>query len=212
MMDPTYTNLSSNRSLINYMGNGDNARSDLQDIANKARENQALTATYRDFESQLRDDNVEAFLDKIESGEAPISSQSIANYLDFNRQKLAAEFRDIAEKFSITADTTINIENGELRVEGDGNEKLQHYLEKNTRLSNLINQTSKLSALNEWAQATEYASQLKQDDTSDNDIQAFLQSARKVVNTDNFVSFNAQGFGFASDGRTSSIIEQRERD
>jgi len=84
------------------MGNGDNARSDLQDIANKARENQALTATYRDFASQLRDDNVEAFLDKIESGEAPISSQSIANYLDFNRQKLAAEFRDIAEKFSIT--------------------------------------------------------------------------------------------------------------
>ena len=158
MMDPTYTNLSSNRSLINYMGNGDNARSDLQDIANKARENQALTATYRDFESQLRDDNVEAFLDKIESGEAPISSQSIANYLDFNRQKLAAEFRDIAETFSITADTTINIENGELRVEGDGNEKLQHYLEKNTRLSDLINQTSKLSALNEWAQATEYAS------------------------------------------------------
>lgn len=212
MMDPTYTNLSSNRSLINYIGNGDTARSDLQDIANKARENQALTATYRDFESQLHGDNVEAFLDKIESGEAPISSQSIANYLDFNRQKLAAEFRDIAEKFSITSNTTINIENGELTVEGEGNDKLQRYLERNLHLSNLINQTAKLSTLNEWAQATEYASQLKQDETSDNDIQAFLQSARKVVNTDNFVSFNAQGFGFASDGRTSSIIEQREHD
>ncbi|KXJ62129.1 MAG: hypothetical protein AXW14_06985 [Alteromonas sp. Nap_26] len=211
-MDPTYTNLSSNRSLINYIGNGDTARSDLQDIANKARENQALTATYRDFESQLHGDNIEAFLDKIESGEAPISSESIANYLGFNRQKLAVEFRDIAAKFSITSDTTVNIENGELTVEGDGNEKLQHYLEKNTRLSNLINQTSKLSALNEWALATEYASQLKQDETSDDDIQAFLKSARNVVNTDNFVSFNAQSFGFASDGRTSSIIEQRERD
>lgn len=211
-MDPTYTNLSSNRSLINYIGNGESARSDLQDIANKARENQALATSYRDFESQLRGDNVDAFLDKIESGEALISSESIANYLDFNRQKLAAEFKDIAAKFSITSDTTINIENGELFVEGDSNEKLQRYLEKNTRLSNLINQTSKLSALNEWAHATEYASQLKQDETSDNEIQAFLQSARKVVNIDNFVSFNAQGFGFASDGRTSSIIEQRERD
>lgn len=87
-MDTTYRHLSSSSSLFNYLGDTANAKSALQDVVEKSKQANALGDAFTTFDSELKGNQVDAYLQKIESGEAALNNNTIANYLDFNRQSL----------------------------------------------------------------------------------------------------------------------------
>ncbi|MEC7634530.1 MAG: hypothetical protein VYA33_13895, partial [Pseudomonadota bacterium] len=133
---------------------------------------------------------------------------------DFNRQKLASELRDLAAKLGISDDTKLTVSKGELVIESSQGEqeldkttlRLQQYLEKDTNLTSLIQQTSRLSQFKEWGDATSFASTLQEKGTDEATIQSFLKEARTSVTSDNTLIFNKNGFGFSSDGKTDALI------
>ena len=218
-MDTTYRHLSSSSSLFNYLGDTANAKSALQDVVEKSKQANALGDAFTTFDSELKGNQVDAYLQKIESGEAALNNNTIANYLDFNRQKLATALSDLAAKLGISDDTPLTISNGKLQIDNsDGNKeldkttlRLQQYLEKDSNLTSLIQQTSRLSQFKEWGDATSFASTLKEEGTDDAAIQSFLKEARLSVTSDNVLAFNQNGFGFTSDGQTAALIEAFEK-
>ena len=95
-MDTTYSHLSSSPSLFNYLGDTANAQSALQDVVEKSKQANALGDAFSAFNGELQGNQIDTYLEKIESGEASLNGNTIANYLDFNRQKLASELSDLA--------------------------------------------------------------------------------------------------------------------
>lgn len=218
-MDTTYSHLSPSPSLFNYLGDTANAKNALQDIVEKSKQANALGDAFGAFNAELQDGQIDAYLKKIESGEATLNSKTVANYLDFNRQKLASELSNLADKLGNSDNTQIAIVNGELVIENSGRSqeldktslRLQRYLEKDSNLSALIQQTSRLSQFKEWSDATHYASSLKEEGVDEASIQSFLKEARLSVSTNNTLAFNKNGFGFSTDGQTKALIETFEK-
>lgn len=218
-MDTTYRYLSSSPSLFNYLGDTNNAQSALQDVVEKSKQANALSDAFVNFKSELQGSQIDAFLEKMENGDATLNSTTLTNYLEFNRQKLASELNNLAAKFGITDDKSFTISKGKLVVETDGNTlgldratlHLQQYLEKDANLTSLIEQTSRLSQFSEWGEATNFASSLKEENADEQTIQSFLKDARSSVMSDNTLIFNKSGFGFSSEGKTKALIEEFQK-
>lgn len=218
-MDTTYRYLSSSPSLFNYLGDTNNAQSALQDVVEKSKQANALSDAFVNFKSELQGNQIDAFLEKMENGDATLNSTTLTNYLEFNRQKLASELNNLAAKFGITDDKSFTISKGKLVVETDGNTlgldratlHLQQYLEKDANLTSLIEQTSRLSQFTEWGEATNFASSLKEENADEQTIQSFLKDARSSVMSDNTLIFNKSGFGFSSEGKTKALIEEFQK-
>ena len=218
-MDTTYSHLSSSPSLFNYLGDTANAQSALQDVVEKSKQANALGDAFSAFNGELQGNQIDTYLEKIESGEASLNGNTIANYLDFNRQKLASELSDLAAKLGISDDTKLTVSKGELVIESSQGEqeldkttlRLQQYLEKDSNLTSLIQQTSRLSQFNEWGDATSFASTLQEKGTDEATIQSFLKEARTSVTSDNTLIFNKNGFGFSADGKTDALIDAFEK-
>ena len=108
---------------------------------------------------------------------------------------------------------------GELVIESSQGEqelnkttlRLQQYLEKDSNLTSLIQQTSRLSQFKEWGDATSFASTLQEKGTDEATIQSFLKEARTSVTSDNTLIFNKNGFGFSTDGKTDALIDAFEK-
>ena len=214
-MDTTYRYLSSSPSLFNYLGDSNNAQSGLQDVVEKSKQANALSDAFVSFKSELQGNQIDAFLEKVENGDATLNSTTLTNYLEFNRQRLASELNNLAAKFGVTDDKNFTINKGKLVVETDDNTlgldratlHLQQYLEKDANLTSLIEQTSRLSQFTEWSEATNFASTLKDEGVDEQSIQSFLKDARSSVKSDNTLIFNQNGFVFSSEGQTKALIE-----
>ena len=214
-MDTTYRHLPSSPTLFNYLDGTANAQSALQDVVEKSRQANALGDAFSSFNSELKGDHIDAYLEKIERGETSIKGNTIANYLDFNRQKLASALNDLAAKLGISDDAKLTLSQGKLSVNSSDGEqeldktalRLQQYLEKDTKLSSLIKQTSRLSQINEWSEATSFATTLKDEGVEEATIQSFLKNARTPVTSDNTLTFNQNKVIFSSDGKTSALVE-----
>ncbi|AXT39586.1 hypothetical protein D1814_13315 [Alteromonas sp. BL110] len=218
-MDTTYRYLSSSPSLFNYLGDTNNAQSALQDVVEKSKQANALSDALVNFKSELQGNQIDAFLEKMENGDATLNSTTLTNYLEFNRQKLASELNNLAAKFGITDNKNFTISKGKLVVETDDNTvgldratlHLQQYLEKDANLTSLIEQTSRLSQFTEWSEATNFASSLKVENADEQTIQSFLKDARSSVMSDNTLIFNKSGFGFSSEGKAKALIEEFQK-
>jgi hypothetical protein len=202
-MDVTYAK----PSLFDYIGNTANSQNDLQAIVDKANESKALQDSLATFKGQISSDKVDGLLDDMEKGEAVLKGSQIANYLAFNRQKLAEELSEVAAKFGLEEDAQISIKNQTLTVDENVDPRLQNYLDKDKRLGSLILQTSRLSQFSEWSEATTHATKMKEQGAGLAEIQDFLKTTRQVVTEDNALHFNSQAFSFSSEGRTANTID-----
>lgn len=202
-MDVTY----SKPSLFDYIDNTSATQNDLQHVVDKANESKVLRDSVAAFNIQIGSDKVDELLDKMEKGEAVLEGGNIANYLAFNRQRLADELSEVAARFGIEDTVQMTIKNQHIVAHEDADPRLQAYLDKDKRLNSLIAQTSRLSQFSEWSEATTYASELKEQGTETSAIQAFLKATRQVVTEDNTLRFNSQTFGFSSEGHTAKVIE-----
>ena len=140
-MDVTYAK----PSLFDYIGNTANSQNDLQAIVDKANESNALQDSLATFKGRISSDKVDGLLDDMEKGEAVLKGSQIANYLAFNRQKLAEELSEVAAKFGLEKTAQISIKNQTLTVDENVDPRLQNYLDKDKRLGSLILQTSVLT-------------------------------------------------------------------
>ena len=104
----------------------------------------------------------------------------------------------------------MTLQDGKLVVEGDSDnaKALQNYLDKDTRLSALVQQTAKLQQFVEWGQAKEQAAVYQSEDMPEDQLIEFLKEARLVMTQDNQFLMSNKGSAFYSQGHTQSIIDK----
>ncbi|MEO9945651.1 hypothetical protein [Paraglaciecola sp.] len=195
-------------SLFNYIGNNNNSYESLDSLASNARKE--ISQGIGVLESGLNTGAFEETFELIENGEIDIDLNHVENYYQFNQQKLNREVAQLAESFDLGTEIGVTVTDGELVVEGDSDnaKALQQYLDKDTRLNALIQQTAKLSEFVEWGEAKNQAAEYKENGMSEESIVAFLQDARSVMNHDNKFFLADIGSTFYSRGYTQSLIDK----
>ncbi|MEP0357045.1 hypothetical protein [Paraglaciecola sp.] len=199
-------------SLFNYIGNSNNSSGSLESLANNARKE--ISHGIGVLESGLNTGAFEETFELIENGEIDVDLNHVENYYQFNQQKLDREVTQLATSFDLGSEVVVSLTDGELVVEGDSDniEALQHYLDKDTRLNALIQQTAKLSEFVEWGEAKNQAAEYKENGMSEESIVAFLQDARSVMNHDNKFVLADIGSTFYSRGHTQSLVDNISED
>ena len=149
-------------------------------------------------------------LQLLEKGEIDIDLYLVENYQQFNQQKLNREITQLAKSFDLGSEVVVSIQNGELLVAGESvNAKvIQQYLNKDTRLNTLVQQTAKLSQFVEWGQAKEQAAAYQSEGMPEEQLVDFLKNARLVVTQGNEFYMSDKGSAFYSQGHTQSIVEK----
>ncbi|MEP1383882.1 MAG: hypothetical protein ABJK64_08795 [Paraglaciecola sp.] len=195
-------------SLFNYIGNNNNSYESLDSLASNAQKE--ISNGIGVLESGLNTGAFEETFELIENGEIDIDLNHVENYYQFNQQKLNREVAQLAESFDLGTEIGVTVTDGELVVEGDSDnaKALQQYLDKDTRLNALIQQTAKLSEFVEWGEAKNQAAEYKENGMSEESIVAFLQDARSVMNHDNKFVLADIGSTFYSRGYTQSLIDK----
>ena len=195
-------------SLFDFIGNHNKSNSLLEELGKGQRED--IIGGIRVLESGVAAGNFEDTLKLLEKGEIDIDLTTVENYFQFNQNKLDKELAQLTKNFSLGAGTHITLQDGMLVVAdtSENGQALQHYLDKDKRLNNLIEQTGKLSQFVEWGQAKQQAAVYKSNDVTEEELVDFLKNARKVVTEDNHLILLEKGSGFSSQGHTQALVEQ----
>ena len=196
-------------SLFSYIGgNKSHADEVLENLAQGTR--QDISGGIEVLESGLSRGAFEETLQLLEKGEIDIDLNLVENYQQFNQQKLNIEVAQLSESFDLSSEVVISIQNGELLVEGesDKSKELQHYLNRDTRLNTLVQQTAKLSQFVEWGLAKEQAAVYQSEDMPEEQLVDFLKGARLVVTQGNEFYLSDKGSAFYSQGRTRFLIDK----
>ena len=195
-------------SLFNYIGDSGKSNEVLQALANN--NNRNVAGGLEVLESGLNNGKFEETLALMESGEIAIDLNLVENYYQFNQQKLNKEVAQLAKNFDLESEITVTLQDGELVVEGDSDDAkaLQQYLNKDTRLSALVQQTAKLSQFIEWGQAKEQAAEYKSEDMPEEQLLDFLKDARLVMTQGNKFYMSDKGSSFYSQGHTQFLIDR----
>ncbi|MBL4631822.1 MAG: hypothetical protein JKY14_11920 [Paraglaciecola sp.] len=195
-------------SLFSYLGK-DNSKAD--DVLQQLAQGQ-----YKDvdggidlLESGLNSGAFEETLELMENGEIAVDLNLVENYYQFNQQKLNREVAQLAKNFDLTSEITVTLHDGEWVVEGDSDnaKALQQYLDKDTRLNALMQQTAKLSQFVEWGEAKSQAAQYQSEGMPEEQVVDFLQSARLVMTQSNQFLMSEIGSTFYSHGHTQQVID-----
>jgi hypothetical protein len=196
-------------SLFSYIGdNKSHADEVLENLAQGSSKN--VGGGLEVLESGLRRDAFEETLQLMEKGEIDIDLNLVENYLQFNQQRLNIEVAQLAKSFDLSDEVVISIQNGELLVEGesDNSKALQQYLNRDTRLNTLVQQTAKLSQFVEWGLAKEQAAVYQAEDMPEEQLVDFLKDARLVVTQGNEFYMSEKGSAFYSQGHTQFLIDK----
>ncbi|GAC17735.1 hypothetical protein [Paraglaciecola arctica] len=195
-------------SLFNYIGDSEKSNEVLQGLANNT--NKDVSGGLDLLESGLSNGKFEETLELMEKGEIDIDLNLVDNYYQFNQQKLNREVAQLARNFDLGSETAVTLQDGKLVVEGDSDnaKALQNYLDKDTRLSALVQQTAKLQQFVEWGQAKEQAAVYQSEDMPEDQLIEFLKEARLVMTQDNQFLMSNKGSAFYSQGHTQSIIDK----
>tara|TARA_R110002167_G_scaffold6260_1_gene28594 strand:- start:617 stop:1243 length:627 start_codon:yes stop_codon:yes gene_type:complete len=195
-------------SLFNYIGDSEKSNEVLQGLANNT--NKDVSGGLDLLESGLSNGKFEETLELMEKGEIDIDLNLVDNYYQFNQQKLNREVAQLARSFDLGSETAVTLQDGKLVVEGDSDnaKALQNYLDKDTRLSALVQQTAKLQQFVEWGQAKEQAAVYQSEDMPEDQLIEFLKEARLVMTQDNQFLMSNKGSAFYSQGHTQSIIDK----
>jgi hypothetical protein len=166
------------------------------------------------LESGLNRGAFEETLQLLEKGEIDIDLNLVENYYHFNQQKLNREVTDLAENFDLVSEVRVTIQDGALLIAGesDNSKALQQYLNKDNRLSTLVQQTAKLSQFVEWGQAKEQAAKYKSEDMPEAQLIDFLKDARLVVTQRNQFIMSEMGSTFYSQGHTQQLIDKLSKE
>jgi hypothetical protein len=199
-------------SLFSYIGDNNKADSVLQELAKGS--NKDVSGGLDVLENGLIRGAFEETLQLLEKGEIDIDLKLVENYYQFNQQKLNREVAQLAGDFELGSEVIVTLQNGELLVEGESDDAkaLQRYLDKDSRLSALVQQTAKLSQFVEWGQAKEQAAVYQSEDMPEAQLVDFLKDARLVVTQSNQFIISDKGSAFYSQGHTQYLIDKLSKE
>ena len=199
-------------SLFNFIGDNHKSNDILQGLAKSNDKN--IGAGLDVLESGLNNGQFEETLKLLEKGEIDVDLNLVGNYFQFNQQKLEREISQLAKTFDLASEVSLTLQDGKLLVEGDSKDakSLQQYLDKDTRLNSLVQQTGKLSQFLEWGEAKAQAAQYKSEDMSEEQLVDFLKDARLVVTQNNQFIMSEKGSGFYSQGHTQYLVDNISQD
>ena len=199
-------------SLFSYIGDNNKADSVLQELAKGS--NKDVSGGLDVLENGLSRGAFEETLQLLEKGEIDIDLRLVENYYQFNQQKLNREVAQLAGDFELGSEVIVTLQNGELLVEGESDDAkaLQRYLDKDSRLSALVQQTAKLSQFVEWGQAKEQAAVYQSEDMPEAQLVDFLKDARLVVTQSNQFIISDKGSAFYSQGHTQYLIDKLSKE
>lgn len=199
-------------SLFNYIGNNDKSNEVLQSFAKNTQKD--ISGGLEVLSSGLNKGQFEETLELMEKGEIDIDLKLVENYYQFNQQKLDREVAELAKNFDLGAEIAVTLQDSLLVVEGDSDNSkaLQQYLDKDTRLSGLMQQSAKLSQLLEWGQAKELAAAYQSADMPEEQIVDFLKDARLVMTLENQFLMSNKGSTFYSQGYTGYLADKFSHD
>jgi DNA-binding LytR/AlgR family response regulator len=197
----------SSLSLFNYIGDSEKSNEVLQGLANNSDKN--VSAGLDVLETGLSSGKFEETLELMEKGEIDVDLNLVQNYYEFNQQKLNREVAQLARKFDLGAEIAVTLQDDKLVVDGDSDnaKALQNYLDKDTRLSSLVQQTAKLQQFVEWGQAKEQAAVYQSEDMPEEQLVEFLKDARLVMTQENYFLMSDKGSAFYSQGHTQNLID-----
>ncbi|AGH43876.1 hypothetical protein [Paraglaciecola psychrophila] len=198
-------------SLFSYIGDNNKADDVLQDLAKGNKKD--VSGGLDVLESGLNRGAFEETLQLFEKGEVDIDLNLVKNYYKFNQEKLNREVAHLAENFDLGSEVRVTIQDGALLVAGeaDNSKALQQYIDKDNRLSTLIQQTAKLSQFVEWGQAKQQAAIYKSEDMPEAQLVDFLKDARLVVTQSNHFIMSEMGSTFYSQGHTQRLIDNNSK-
>lgn len=200
-------------SLFSYIGDNNNkADNVLKELAKS--NNKDVGGGLDVLETGLNRGAFEETLQLMDKGEIDIDLNLVENYYQFNQQKLDREVAQLAESFELGSEVRVRLQDGELVVEGgsDNTKALQQYLDKDKRLSTLVQQTAKLSQFVEWGQAKVQAAEYKSEDMPEAQLVDFLKDARLVVTQSNQFIMSDKGSAFYSQGYTQQLIDNNSKE
>ncbi|MEP4888494.1 MAG: hypothetical protein ABJV04_00585 [Aliiglaciecola sp.] len=195
-------------SLFDYIGNQTQGNQDLENIAISAK--QDIKGGLAVLDSGLANQEFEETLRLLEKGEIDLDLNTVENYYQFNQERLNKEVEQLLAQFDSVDSLEISIENDKLTVTGDDQsaQALQKYLDRDSRLNSLVQQTAKLSQFVEWGKAKEQAAVYQQENMPEETLVDYLKDAREVVNNTNEWVISPKGGYFTSHGQTDLLTKK----
>lgn len=197
-------------SILDYIGNQQKSVDTLNALAQRQRQN--VSSGIGALDAGLGGARFDETLQALERGDINVDLGTVDNYFQFNRSRLSRELTELAGQFQSSLPVRISVEDQQLRVEDDSPEgqRLQQYLDRDTRLNELFRQTSRLSQFVEWGEARQQASRYQSDEVAQDSIVNFLQDARRVISENNSLSLSRTDITLASEGYSGRLIDDFE--
>lgn len=194
--------------LFNYLENHNATDQALQQVAAKQKQNTLHDLSLAN--ASIAQGNFDELLNDIESGSANVDLNTMANYFDFNMNKLNSEITQLASSYNVSLPVEIALEEGQLKVldNSDAGQALQNYLNNDQRLQGLVNQTSKLSEFYEWGSVREQGIKYQNADVNDESLLEYLQEGREQIIHQNSLFIDRSGAVFHSQNQAEQLIEK----
>jgi len=198
-------------SLFQYI---DDQRSGTQFISDMSKlSNQTSRQDVSDIEQSLVSLNsIDDMVSKITSGDTSVSSAKVKDMMNFYGKQVADELNDTLARYNLMNMPEVQKVDGQWQVpEGTAVDKnlkgFMAYLNGDQRLGKKIEQTIKLSELNEQIAAREQAKSLKQQDVPDADIEAFLIDVSEHLQNHRSFAMENGRLGLGNSGLVADVYK-----
>ena len=203
-------------SLFNYLDNQHASEQALQQVASNQKQ-----ATFQELtvaNGSIAQGNFDELLNDIENGTSNIDLNTMANYVNFNMNKLNDEITQLANRYQVSLPVEIALKNDSLEDNSlkdnalqvldnsDAGQALQSYLDKDQRLQHLVNQTSKLSEFYEWGSVREQGLNYQNANIDDDSLLEYLQEGRNQIIHQNSLTIHSHGAQFSSENQAEQLI------
>jgi hypothetical protein len=190
-------NISSSLNLLDYLNNPEKGRTFLESQTSRAPAQAGLQEEISQFSSHIDTSDIDALIEKMERGESSLSLSTLTNMRDYYAQKIDKEMQNLAARFNVSLPVELNATDSEWSVEpsdaNDERSRLDSYLSKDQRLSNMLSQYMRVSDTVEVSKSREFANQLKAESTDDETIVNYLQGVKNAVSNNSSLRIANEG-------------------
>lgn len=183
--------------------------SDMQNLGakNSAQEVDAIQNSLVNVQS------IDNMVDQIISGESSVTGDKVNDMLDFYFKQVKSELKAVTKEQNLPNIPPLQLTDGkwQLATEQSDNKslnKLVDYLNRDSRLSERMEKVMMLSELSEQVTARDYAQSLKNEDTPDKDIEAYLLSTSEKLQQNRFLSVESGNLKLGNFGIAKQEYQQ----
>lgn len=196
-------------SLFDYIGNSAKADEALNQAAKQQKANN-VSDDLAKVSSGINQGKFDEIVKQMEKGELNIDLPTMKNYLEFNKRKIGQELNQQASAYGVKTPVKVSYSKDGIKVEDDTpqGKALQNYLDKDKKLNDLMQQTSKLSQFYEWGKVKEQAAEYKKAKVDEDKIVDYLKAARAEIMQDNQYQLSSGTLKLDSEGKAENLIKQ----